>query len=75
MQFISFCHCKKIYHRLKSGLGSAQKKSKPFENYVLEQRACLKEKYGLCETGTKRVLLYSNNYLHKRLKTNPEVYI
>jgi len=58
--------------RIKSGLGSAQKKSKPFENFVLEQRACLKEKYGLCETGTKRVLLYSNNYLHKRLKTNPE---
>ena len=55
------------------GIGNGQKKSKPFESYVLEQRAWLKEKYGFCETGTKRVLLYSNNFLHKRSKTDPEV--
>lgn len=55
------------------GIGNGQKKSKPFETYVLEKRASLKKKYGFCETGTKRVLLYSNNFLHKRLKTDPEV--
>ncbi|XP_065068208.1 uncharacterized protein LOC135693605 [Rhopilema esculentum] len=54
------------------GLGNGQKKSKQFESFVLDQRSRLKVKYGFCETGTKRVLLYSNNFLHKRLKTDPD---
>eukprot|EP00794_Sanderia_malayensis_P016111 gene16111-17735_t len=63
---------KKSSKKNQIGLGNGQKKSKEFEKYVLEQREWLKKNLGFCETGTKRVLYYSNNFLHKKLKTEPE---
>ncbi|PIK47968.1 hypothetical protein BSL78_15176 [Apostichopus japonicus] len=33
----------------------------------------LKDQLKFCEHATKRILLYSNNFLHKRLKTDPEM--
>lgn len=53
------------------GLGNGQRKSGEFEEYVLEKRKYLRNELKLCERATQRVLLYSNNFLHKRLKTDP----
>lgn len=55
------------------GLGNGQRKSKAFEDFVLNQRKYLREELKLCEQGTQRVLNYSNNFLHKKLKTDPAV--
>ncbi|XP_022247033.1 uncharacterized protein LOC106463742 isoform X2 [Limulus polyphemus] len=54
------------------GLGNGQKRSVKFEEFVLQKRNYLKHSLGLCERATQRVLMYSNNFLHKRLKTEPE---
>ncbi|KAK3087132.1 hypothetical protein FSP39_002128, partial [Pinctada imbricata] len=51
------------------GLGNGQKRSKAFETFVFEKRAYLKETLNLCERAVQRILCYSNNFLHKRLKT------
>ena len=64
---ISFVRSKNI------GLGNGQRKSGEFEEYVLEKRKYLRNELKLCERATQRVLLYSNNFLHKRLKTDPAV--
>lgn len=55
------------------GLGNGQRKSSEFEEFVLEKRKYLRNDVKLCERATQRVLLYSNNFLHKRLKTDPTV--
>ncbi|XP_053380699.1 uncharacterized protein LOC123547928 [Mercenaria mercenaria] len=51
------------------GLGNGHKKSKRYEEFVLNQRRVLKEDMRLCERATQKILMYSNNFLHKRLKT------
>ncbi|XP_032231684.2 uncharacterized protein LOC5507258 isoform X2 [Nematostella vectensis] len=53
------------------GLGNGQRKSKEYEDFVLEKRVYLRDTIKLCERATQRVLLYSNNFLHKKLKTDP----
>lgn len=53
------------------GLGNGQRKSSEFEEYILEKRKYLRDTLKLCERATQRVLLYSNNFLHKKLKTDP----
>lgn len=53
------------------GLGNGQRKCTEFEEYVLEKRKYLRDTLKLCERATQRVLLYSNNFLHKKLKTDP----
>lgn len=69
--------CETIYNyfvRSKNiGLGNGQRKSSEFEEYVLEKRKYLRDNLKLCERATQRVLLYSNNFLHKKLKTDPSV--
>lgn len=54
------------------GLGNGQKKSKMFEDFVLKNRSYLRDSLKFCERATQKVLVYSNNFLHKRLKTVPE---
>ncbi|XP_041048883.1 uncharacterized protein LOC121280770 isoform X3 [Carcharodon carcharias] len=54
------------------GLGNGQRKSKAFEEFVLKNRTTLKNELKLCERATQRILGYSNNFLHKKLKTDPE---
>ncbi|XP_043576438.1 uncharacterized protein LOC122564953 [Chiloscyllium plagiosum] len=54
------------------GLGNGQRKSKAYEEFVLKHRLVLKNELKLCERATQRILGYSNNFLHKRLKTDPE---
>ena len=57
----------------KVGLGNGQKKSKEFEEFILKQRNHLRNDLNFCERATQKVLFYSNNFLHKRLKTEPGV--
>lgn len=59
-------------HRTNIGLGNGQKRSHQFEDFVLKQRKYLREELHLCERATQKVLMYSNNFLHKRLRTEPE---
>ncbi|XP_062590313.1 uncharacterized protein LOC134251909 [Saccostrea cucullata] len=59
---------KKIY----VGLGNGHKRSRAFEAFVLEKRQYLRDVMKLCERGSQRVLTYSNNFLHKRLKTEED---
>jgi hypothetical protein len=51
------------------GCGNGNKKSIRFTEFVLETRKTLKTQLGLCEETVKRILGYSNNFLHKKLKT------
>ncbi|KAL8602070.1 hypothetical protein ACOMHN_007340 [Nucella lapillus] len=51
------------------GLGNGHKRSKRFETFVLQQRKRLKHDLHFCEKATQRILCYSNNFLHKKLKT------
>ena len=55
----------------KIGLGNGHKKSKEFEHFVNINRNHLKNHYHFCEKAIQRVLFYSNNFLHKKLKTEP----
>ncbi|EDV28131.1 uncharacterized protein TRIADDRAFT_53407 [Trichoplax adhaerens] len=57
--------------KIKVGLGNGHRKSKAFEEFVLTQRKILREEYNLCERATQKILIYSNNFLHKKLKTDP----
>ncbi|XP_064476866.1 uncharacterized protein LOC135390855 [Ornithodoros turicata] len=52
------------------GLGNGQKRSSSFELFVAEHRPRLRD-LQLCERATQRVLFYSNNFLHRVLKTEP----
>ncbi|EEC02426.1 hypothetical protein IscW_ISCW001327 [Ixodes scapularis] len=52
------------------GLGNGQKHSEQFEQFVAQHRPRLRE-LRLCERATQRVLFYSNNFLHRCLKTEP----
>ncbi|XP_069121165.1 serine-rich adhesin for platelets-like [Argopecten irradians] len=51
------------------GIGNGQKRSKTFEAFVLVQREYLKNEKKLCERAVQKVLMYSNNFLHKKLVT------
>lgn len=57
---------------IKVGLGNGHRKSKEFEVFVLTKRIYLREQLKFCEKGTQKILCYSNNFLHKRMKTDPE---
>lgn len=46
-------------------------RQKEYENFILDSRQSLREKLRLCERACQRILLYSNNFLHKRLKSTP----
>lgn len=63
---------KRINGVLTVGLGNGQKHSESYELFVAKHRPKLRERK-LCERATQRVLLYSNNFLHKFLKTEPNV--
>ena len=63
----------KLFRSKNIGLGNGQRKCTEFEEYVLEKRKHLRDTLKLCERATQRVLLYSNNFLHKKLKTDPSV--
>ncbi|RZF47081.1 hypothetical protein LSTR_LSTR004481 [Laodelphax striatellus] len=45
-------------------------RSKDYEEFVFANRNRLKNEYSMCERGCQRVLCYSNNFLHKQLKSN-----
>ncbi|XP_046414365.1 uncharacterized protein LOC124176757 isoform X1 [Neodiprion fabricii] len=47
-------------------------KSRDFEKFVLSSRIKLRTEYALCEKATKKILMYSNNFLHKESKTAPQ---
>ena len=51
------------------GLGNGHKKNEKFAEFVLSKRQHLKYELNLCERATQKILCYSNNFLHKRLKT------
>ncbi|XP_074829883.1 uncharacterized protein LOC141999908 [Natator depressus] len=54
------------------GLGRSQRRSLAFEDFVLKNRRVLCEELKLCERATQRILGYSNNFLHKKLKTSSQ---
>ncbi|XP_076090545.1 uncharacterized protein LOC143062687 [Mytilus galloprovincialis] len=60
---------KKVKRNVIIGLGNGHKKSEKFTEFVLMNRDYLKRKLQLCERATQKILCYSNNFLHKRLKT------
>nr|XP_032623442.1 uncharacterized protein LOC116817434 [Chelonoidis abingdonii] len=53
-------------------MGSGQRSSLAFEDFVLKNRRVLREELKLCERATQRILGYSNNFLHKKLKTSSQ---
>ncbi|XP_054166333.1 uncharacterized protein LOC128963833 [Oppia nitens] len=53
------------------GLGNGHKKSAEFEAFVKTQRQYLRAELRFCERAAQRVIGYSNNFLHKKLKTEP----
>ncbi|CAM5103450.1 unnamed protein product [Natator depressus] len=55
------------------GLGRSQRRSLAFEDFVLKNRRVLCEELKLCERATQRILGYSNNFLHKKLKTSSQM--
>ena len=55
------------------GLGNGRKRSKKYEDFVLDKRAKLREEYSLCEKAAQKLLGYSINFLYKKLRTNPQV--
>lgn len=57
----------------KVGLGNGHRKSQEFEDFVLSKRDYLRHELKLCEKGCQKILSYSNNFLHKRMKTDPTV--
>ena len=58
-----------VCRRMFIGLGNGHKRSRAFEAFVMEKRQYLRNEVKLCERGSQKVLMYSNNFLHKRLKT------
>ncbi|CAK8675308.1 unnamed protein product [Clavelina lepadiformis] len=54
------------------GLGNGRKRSKKYEDYVLEKRGKLRNEYSLCEKAAQKLLGYSINFLYKKLRTNPQ---
>ncbi|XP_077499352.1 uncharacterized protein LOC144110371 [Amblyomma americanum] len=52
------------------GMGNGQKHSESFEQFVNEHRPRLRE-LKMCERATQKILFYSNNFLHRYLKTEP----
>ncbi|CAM4569422.1 unnamed protein product [Lepidochelys kempii] len=56
-----------------SGLGSGQRRSLAFEDFVLKNQRVLREELKLCERVTQRILGYSNNFLHKKLQTSSQM--
>lgn len=58
-----------FYRKNFVGLGMGHKRSRAFEAFVMEKRQYLRNVVKLCERGCQKVLAYSNNFLHKRLRT------
>lgn len=54
------------------GLGNGRKRSKKYEEYVLQMRSRLRNQYNLCEKAAQKLLGYSINFLYKKLRTNPQ---
>nr|XP_039269409.1 uncharacterized protein LOC120344326 [Styela clava] len=54
------------------GLGNGRKRSKKYEDYVLQMRTRLRNQYALCEKAAQKLLGYSINFLYKKLRTNPQ---
>ncbi|CAG0895721.1 unnamed protein product [Darwinula stevensoni] len=44
------------------------RRSKAYEEFVLQKREALRSREKLCEHACQRILLYSNNFLHKQSK-------
>ncbi|KAJ1146076.1 hypothetical protein NDU88_012358 [Pleurodeles waltl] len=55
-----------------SGLGNGCRRSKAYEEFVLKNRKELRQGPQICEKAVQRILGYSNNFLHKKLKTSPQ---
>lgn len=55
-----------------TGVGSGPRRSKAYEEFVLKNRKELRQGSKLCEKAVQRILGYSNNFLHKKLKTDPQ---
>ncbi|KAG1682627.1 hypothetical protein GQR58_010756 [Nymphon striatum] len=63
---------RKINHGNKGvGLGNGHKKNENYVKFVFENRQYLRHDLKLCEKATQKILCYSNNFLHKKLKTEP----
>ena len=78
MKIVINIHCLKLtffllYSIPKIGLGNGHRKSKEFEDFVLTKRVVLRNELKLCEKAAQKLLSYSNNFLHKRMKTDPDV--
>ncbi|KAF4517764.1 hypothetical protein B566_EDAN002969, partial [Ephemera danica] len=43
-----------------------------FERFIIINRSVVRQEMGICERACQRLLFYSNNFLHKDLKTGPE---
>lgn len=69
MHFCTVCILMLLFSPQNVGLGNGRKKSAEYSDFVLRYRKILKDTYRLCEKATQRLLLYSNNFIHKRLKT------
>ncbi|ELT98481.1 hypothetical protein CAPTEDRAFT_225291 [Capitella teleta] len=54
------------------GIGNGQKRSAQYSQFVLKTREHLRNEFSLCEKAVQRILGYSNNFLHKRLKTEQD---
>lgn len=55
-----------------SNQSERKQRQRDYEHFVLETRQILREKLRLCERACQRILLYSNNFLHKRLKSSDQ---
>ncbi|XP_074654869.1 uncharacterized protein LOC141908648 [Tubulanus polymorphus] len=51
------------------GLGSGRKKTDEYANFVVTNRRIIRDGLDICEKACQRILLYSNNFLHKKLVT------
>jgi hypothetical protein len=56
--------------KLQVSHGLHRRRSKDFEAFVFKNQQYLREELHLCEKASQRVLMYSNNFLHKKLKTS-----
>ncbi|XP_064616113.1 uncharacterized protein LOC135480256 isoform X2 [Liolophura sinensis] len=69
LKYYSQDEVKKPQRSRNIGLGNGMKKSKLFEEFVMEKRHYLKETLKLCERAVQKILIYSNNFIHKKLKS------
>lgn len=50
-----------------------KRRSAEYEQFVFSTRERLKKELMICERGAQTLLIYSNNFLHKQLKTSPDM--